>query len=141
MMKTIKIQSRLFVILIPVFNTIYGQKLDVSLRYKMDLIAPKLNEVAKPYFTNRSEILKKYGNIGEDGKIKTIPMDDGREQLDITDEGADLLNQLGDTEAEFQIAPLSLEDFQLLLFNLKGFQFLPNEWAMVKLLIDMSETA
>ena len=118
--------------LLPIFNKIYGQELDISLRYKLDLIAPKLNEVSKPYFTNRNDILKKYGNIGEDGKIKTIPMDDGREKLDITDEGADLLNQLGDTEAEFQIAPLSLKDLQ-------GFKFNPNEWAMVKLFIDIPE--
>ena len=118
--------------LLPVFNKIYMQELDISLRYKLDLIAPRLNEVSKPYFTNRNDIFKKYGNIGEDGKIKIIPMDDGREKLDITDEGADLLNQLGDTEVEFQIAPLSLKDLQ-------GFKFNPNEWAMVKLFIDIPE--
>jgi len=134
MMKTIKIQSRMLMGLLPVFNKIYEQELNISLRYKLDLIAPKLNEVAKPYFTNRNEILKKYGNIGEDGNIKTIPVGDGKEKLDITEEGVELLNKLGETEAEFQIAALSLED-------LKGFTFNPNEWAMAKLLIAMPETA
>jgi len=131
-MKTIKIQSRMLMGLLPIFNKIYGQELDISLRYKLDLIGPKLNEVAKPYFTNRNEILKKHGKIGEDDKFKTIPIGDGREKLDITDEGANLLNQLGDTEAEFQIAPLRLED-------LRGFKFDPNEWALVKLFIDIPE--
>lgn len=137
-MKTIKIKTGILLNLISVFNGIYKiaqdpkMKLGAGIRFKLDLIAPEMNKVARAFGQNRDDIFKQHANLDENGKIRKIENADGTERDDISEEGVKLMNDLLNTEVEFQIPSLAIKDIE-------SFEFSPSEWAIVKLLIDTPE--